>query len=112
LVVVALVRVGRGLQCLFGRDLEHGYDSLVGDLYFGDEGFNGGLALAGSAAGHDLVEVGAEPFDRAGRRWRGLVIEFIGDLCVAGAELFDWTRRLLIRGPAVASSIVPFSKAV
>ncbi|HXW88602.1 MAG TPA: hypothetical protein VEJ42_10095 [Streptosporangiaceae bacterium] len=62
---------------------------MVGDADFGDEGFDGGFAFGGGAAGDGVGEVGLEVFDDAGW-WRcGLVAECLGEFVGAGGELGD-----------------------
>ncbi|MFY1637124.1 hypothetical protein ACN27F_28265 [Solwaraspora sp. WMMB335] len=82
----ALARVGRGHRRV-GGDLEHGYDSPVGELDFGDEGLDGGLAFGVAAAGHDRAEVVADRGDGSERWWRGLGGETGVEFGVPGVEL-------------------------
>ena len=88
-----LVRVGGVVFVWDGAawswDLEHGDDSFIGDADLGDEGFDGGLALGGGAAGDGVGQVGLEPLDCAGRRWGGFAVHGFCEFVGAGGELGD-----------------------
>jgi hypothetical protein len=49
-------------------DLEDGDEVAVFDADFVDEGFDGALALCGSASGDDVAQVVADGVDRGRRR--------------------------------------------
>ena len=62
---------------------------MAGDAHFGDEGFDGGFALGGGAAGDGVGQVGLEILDHAGRRRCGLVTEGFGEVVGSDGELGD-----------------------
>jgi hypothetical protein len=93
-------------------DAEDRDDSFVGDADLGDEGFDGGLALAGSAAGHDVGQVSLEPLDDAAGGGVGSAPMVPAR---SSARAVSWVispRSVWRRCPAVSSVMVPFSNAV
>ncbi|MGB6456410.1 MAG: hypothetical protein WBH47_18215, partial [Streptosporangiaceae bacterium] len=70
-------------------DPEHWDESVLGYTHFGDEGFDGGFALGGGAAGDGVGQAGVEVFDDAGWRRCGLAGQGIREFAGAGGELGD-----------------------
>lgn len=111
----ALVRFGRGHCCVWGWNLEHGDDSLVGELDLGDERLDGGLAFEHRAAGHDRREAVPDAGDGGGRRRGGWVVEFGFELCLPGLELGEALPQVtdagagggVVHGALFERSVVP-----
>ncbi|WSG42701.1 hypothetical protein OHA72_03615 [Dactylosporangium sp. NBC_01737] len=87
----------------------------MGELDFGDEGFDGGFAFEGGAAGHDRCEAVADAGDGGGRRRGGIRVEFgfeLSEPCLEVGEAFSqvadaWPGRGVVHRALFEGGVIP-----